>query len=110
MPKSREVKSVKTSNASLDSLPKSLRSKSLRSSKYFDLFKLEKQKEVLVTENEMLSCKLKKNHARLDVIERQIQKIKDVQQPLDRKVSTVKDISDDHLKGRHSLKTMKLGY
>lgn len=110
MPKSREVKSVKTSNANLDSLPMSLRSKSRRSSKYFDLFKLAKQKEVLIIENEMLSYKLEKNNARLDVIERQIGELENPPQAPNRKVSTVKDISDDHLGESHNLKTMKLGY
>ena len=104
MSKKREVKTVKTANANLNSLPKSHRSK------YLDLFVLDKQKEQLINENEIYRCKLEKNGARLDEIERQIQKLKDVQQPLNRKVSTVKDISDDHLKGSRNLKTMKLGY
>ena len=104
MPEKREVKSVKTSNASLHSLPQTHRSK------YLDLFKLDKQKEILIIENEMLSCKLEKNHARLDVIERQIGELENPPQASNRKVTAVEDISDNHLGESHNLKTMKLGY
>jgi len=103
MSEKREVKSVKTSNANLNSLPKSQRSK------YLDLFKLAKQKEILNTVNEMLRYKLEKNRARLDEIERQIGELENPQ-PLNREISTIKEISDDHLEGSHNLRTMKLGY
>ncbi|PIS27127.1 MAG: hypothetical protein COT43_12250 [Candidatus Marinimicrobia bacterium CG08_land_8_20_14_0_20_45_22] len=104
MPERREVKSAKTSNANLNSLPKTHRSK------YLDLFKLARQKEILIAVNEILRGKLEKNQTRLDVIERQIEELENPPQASNRKVTAVEDISDDHLGESHNLKTMKLGY
>jgi len=104
MSKKREVKSVKTSNANLNSLPKSQRSK------YLDLFKLEKQKEILTTANEILRCKLEKNLIKLADIQKQIEEIEQVQSSPNQ-VSTVDlGISDDRCEDKFKLRMMKLGY
>lgn len=104
MPKKRAAKSVKTANANLHSLLQSHRSRHL------DLFLLEKQKEILTTENDIYRCKFEKNRARLKEIEKQINQLTNPPQSVNRKVTTVRDISDDHSEGNQRLKTMKLGY
>lgn len=104
MPKKRVAQSVKTANANLHSLPQSHRSKHL------DLFLLEKQKEILSTENDIYRSKLEKNRVRLEEIEKQIRELETSPQPVNRKVLPTEDISDDHSEGNQHLKTMKLGY